>query len=177
MKNVRMKALIPAVLLLAGEPAWSEDLMACFGDEAVAPFALMNAQEVLLGRTVTVHFYSLKSYRHGYNNPQFDPKPLTRTFRQTMLVEAEGKAKVENDITFEGDGWCRQDELEGKKKCYSVAVAPQGIRDAPPFVEVELVPDGDFCKMNIVGKIEGINIPQGGVPAPASAPRRGARGS
>jgi hypothetical protein len=150
----------------------AEDVMTCFGNGAESPYPLLNAKEVLLGQTVTVRFFTDAAFNTGMSPASpVEKDPLVRKFSENAVYETSGSAKATTAITWEGPAWCMQEVRSGQKKCFGVIVARPTMPDTK-FFDVEMLED-NFCRVRILGKLEGARVPEGGLPVPTNGRRRG----
>jgi hypothetical protein len=169
-KNLAHALLATGSCFLCSTAVAAEHTTVCFGGTALTTAIPLPTRAMLEGKTVKVRYFADKA---NHSQQTLESESITQKFTATSITESLGAETYADDITWEGNGWCRFDTKTAQKKCYGLVSYPLDVQIGHEVLHVEIDPDtSQFCKGRILAKVEGATVPEGVIPAPRTGTRR-----
>jgi hypothetical protein len=132
---------------------------------------IVNAQQILEGQSISVFRVSNEALKGA--GMKYESQPIIRTFSATQVTDEINGEKSSDPVSYRDNYWCRFDVFSQNEKCYSIMVAALEFNRREVF-EVESIDIvyGKVPYVNVIGRVEGLNVPEGMEPPAHSGTRR-----
>lgn len=132
---------------------------------------VVNAKEILKGQSIRVFRVSNEALKGA--GMKYESQPIIRTFSATHVTDEINGEKSSDPVTYRDNYWCRFDFFSQNEKCYSIMVATLEFNRREVF-EVESIDTlyGKVPYVNVIGRVDGLNVPESMLPPPESGSKR-----